>query len=177
MPDEPSTPTEPPKQPVGRPLKYKTVEELQSAVDAYFNECDPHLAKRMVEVGTKNDGEPMFGLRDVMTDQRPYTMSGLAHALKISRQTLLDYGEREEFLDTLGDAKERVHRFTEEQLFSKSATGAVFSLKNNWGWKDRQELTGAEGAPLMPIGLDSAILARMKDRGETPPVTAEDSGE
>ncbi|CAH0190927.1 DNA-packaging protein [Rhodococcoides fascians] len=131
---------EEPKRRVGRPLRYETLAELEQAITAYFNDCDPHLTKRMVETGTTGEGEAMFGLRNVMTEQRPYTMSGLAHALKISRQTLLDYGDRPDYLDTIEDAKERVHRYTEEQLFGKSSTGAAFSLKNNWNWRDKQEL-------------------------------------
>ena len=140
------------KNPVGRPLKIQSVEELNQKIDQYFSDCDPHIAKRMVETGTKADGETMFGLRDIMTEQKPYTMSGLAHALGISRQTLLDYGDREEFMDTIENAKEKVHRFTEEQLFGKSSSGASFSLKNNWGWKDKQEIDHTtDGKPVQAL--------------------------
>lgn len=75
-----------------------------------------------------------------MTDQRPYTMAGLAESLAISRQALIDYAERKEFLDSVGAAKEKVHRFTEEQLFGRASSGAAFGLLNNWGWKDKQEV-------------------------------------
>lgn len=167
----------PDKHPGGRPLKYKSVAELDAAITAYFDECDPHIAKRMVETGTKADGETLFELRNVMTEQKPYTVSGLARAMGIDRDTLVNYRNRDEYFGSVSAGYERVHEYTEAQLFGKSSTGAMFSLKNNWTWRDRQELTGAEGTPLMPIGLDSAILARMQDRGETPPVTADDSGE
>lgn len=161
--------TEQDKQPVGRPLKYKTVAELDQAINAYFDECDPHVAKRMVETGTKADGDTMFELRNVMTEQKPYTMSGLAHAMGISRQTLLDYGNRDEFLDTLDSAKARVHRYAEEQLFSKSATGAVFSLKNNWGWRDQSQVDHTSGGAKIeaPTVYVSAIKPRDADDAAT----------
>ncbi|MGB3822439.1 MAG: terminase small subunit [Rhodococcus qingshengii] len=161
----------------GRPLKFTTVEDLQAAIDGYFYMQDPHTEDRLVESGVTEAGETIFLKRKVMTDPKPYTVSGLARALGIHRETLINYGERDEFSDSVRAAYERCHEFAETQLYSRNSSGASFSLKNNWGWKDRQELTGAEGAPLMPIGLDSAILARMQDRGETPPVAAEDSGE
>jgi hypothetical protein len=165
------------KNPVGRPLKYKTVEELDRAISAYFDMCDPHTQRRVVDCGINEKGETIWREREVMTEQQPYTVSGLARSLGIDRDTLINYKKRDEFFGSVNAAYQRCHEYAESQLYGRSATGAAFSLKNNWGWKDRQELTGAEGAPLMPIGLDSAILARMQDRGETPPVAAEDSGE
>jgi hypothetical protein len=124
----------------GRPLKFKTVDELQVAIDSYFDACDPHLESRLVESGINERGETIFAQRKVMTEQRPYTVSGLARALGITRDTLLSYSERAEFVDTVDSAKERCHEYAENQLFGKSASGASFSLKNNWGWKERQEI-------------------------------------
>ncbi|MHD0307370.1 terminase small subunit [Rhodococcus erythropolis] len=161
----------------GRPLKYQTVEELDLAIQNYFAECDPHTTKALVETGRDGQGNMLFDTRTILTEQKPYTVSGLARALGIDRDTLVNYKKRDEYFGSVSAAYARCHEYAESQLYGRSATGAAFSLKNNWGWKDRQELTGAEGAPLMPIGLDSAILARMQDRGETPPVTTEDSGE
>lgn len=139
MEDTKTTNDRPEKIRVGRPLKYSNVADLQRAIDTYFDDCDPHIAKKMTETGMKADGDTLFELRSVITEQKPYTMSGLAHALEISRQTLLDYGDRPEFLDTIETAREKVHRFAEEQLFGKAASGAAFSLKNNWGWKDKHD--------------------------------------
>lgn len=36
---------EPERNPVGRPLKFKTVAELDMAIQAYFDEQDPHIVK------------------------------------------------------------------------------------------------------------------------------------
>lgn len=76
-----------------------------------------------------------------MTDQRPYTMAGLAESLAISRQALIDYAERKEFLDSVGAAKEKVHRFTEEQLFGRASSGAAFGLLNNWDGRTSRKST------------------------------------
>jgi hypothetical protein len=149
------------KNPVGRPLKFKAVEELDQAITSYFDRCDPHVEQRLVDGGVNQNGETIWLKRGVLTEQQPYTVAGLARALGIDRDTLINYKKRDEFFGSVQAAYERCHEFAEQQLYGKSASGASFSLKNNWGWKDRQELTGAEGAPLMPVGLDSAILERL----------------
>ena len=100
----------------GRPLKYDSVETMQKDIDKYFEECD--------EKG------------------KPYTVSGLAYALGTTRRTLLDYQEKEEFSHTIKKAKTKIELFNEEMLYSKdvSTTGVIFNLKNNYGWKDKQEI-------------------------------------
>ena len=101
--------------PVGRPLKYKTKEELQEAIDNYFIMCDEQ--------------------------KRPYTITGLGLAVGLDRQQLLEYGERDEFVDTIKNAKQKVHNFVEEHLFcSGITTGVIFNLKNNFGWQDKTEV-------------------------------------
>ena len=100
----------------GRPLKYESVEEMQKDIDKYFADCD--------EQG------------------KPYTVSGLAYALGTNRQTLLNYEAKEGFFDTIKSAKAKIETFNEEMLYSKdvSTTGVIFNLKNNYGWKDKQEI-------------------------------------
>jgi hypothetical protein len=100
----------------GRPLKYTSVEDMQRDIDKYFADCD--------EQG------------------KPYTVSGLAYALDTTRRTLLDYEEKDEFSHTVKKAKAKIERFNEEMLYSKdvSTTGVIFNLKNNYNWKDKQEI-------------------------------------
>ena len=98
----------------GRPPKYNTVEEMQEKIDDYFKQCD--------------------------YSDRPYTITGLALALDMDRRTLLNYGEKEEFFPTIKKAKLRVENYLEERLIrDTSCTGIIFNLKNNYGWKDKQE--------------------------------------
>lgn len=99
--------------PAGRPLKFNSVEELKHLIDLYFFECDE----------TKT----------------AYTITGLALALNTCRQTLLDYEKRDEFLDTIKNAKLRVENDYELSLRARGSAGDIFGLKN-FGWKDKQEV-------------------------------------
>lgn len=72
----------------------------------------------------------------------PLTFTGLALALGITRTTLLNYSKDEEYSEIVLEAKARVEKSMEEMLLSGkgSATGIIFALKNNYSWKDRQEV-------------------------------------
>ena len=100
----------------GRPMKFKSNEELKEKIDKYFADCD--------EKG------------------KPYTVSGLAVALGTTRRTLLDYEEKDEFFHTIKNAKAKIEAYNEEMLYNKNipTTGVIFNLKNNYGWKDKQEI-------------------------------------
>lgn len=98
----------------GRPPKYTEVEEMQKKIDKYFEDCK--------------------------LNNRPYTITGLGLALDMSRQDLINYSKKEKFFDTIKKAKMRVENYLEERLINdSSATGIIFNLKNNYGWKDKQE--------------------------------------
>ena len=62
---------------VGRPLKFESVQELQDKIDLYFEE----------------------------TAKDEWTITGLALALDTYRQTLINYEEKDEFMDTIKKAK------------------------------------------------------------------------
>src|SRR5687768_352893 len=138
-----------PKHPGGRPLKFEMVEELDRAINAYFDLCDPHTQRRVVDCGINEKGETIWREREVMTEQQPYTMSGLALAIGMTRQSLLNYKKRDEFFDTITRAKQRCEAYWEGRLDSKHDRGAAFNLTNNYdGWRNRQELTGKDGEDL-----------------------------
>lgn len=102
----------------GRPLKFETVEELQSRIDHYFSN----------------------------TKMEDWTVTGLALALDTSRETLMNYEERPEFFDAIKKAKEMVHNAYEIDLRRKGRSGDIFALKN-FGWKDKteSEITNPDG--------------------------------
>lgn len=117
----------------GRPLKYKTVAELEAAIDAYFEQCKGHP----LEV----NGEPIYDKygQPVIVDVHPPTVTGLALYLGFSsRQALLNYQGRKQFNDTIMRGKARVEAYAEERLFDRDgANGAKFSLVNNFsGWSN-----------------------------------------
>lgn len=119
---------------VGRPLKYKTVEDLQKIIDEYFQWCDNK---------TKKIYDEKKGAEYMISDPAPYTMHGLARRLGLSRQGLLDYSKRDEFLDAIKEARDMVAEDVETRLMGRTPTGAIFNLKNNFGWRDesKQEIT------------------------------------
>lgn len=157
----------------GRPLAFKSVEELESAINAYFDMQDPHLEDRMVESGMNEKGETIFLRRKVMTQQKPYTMSGLALALGVNRRTLLDYSKKDQFSPTLEAAKARCESYAESQLFGPFANGAKFNLINNYrdkhqDWSDKQEVdhtSAGERIQAAPVVV-SNIVARKADDEE-----------
>ena len=122
----------------GRPPKFKSKDEMQEKIDAYFEECKGKiLTDDEGKVITDKYGQP------VIIDRKPLTVTGLALALGFSsRQSLLDYEAKKEFLDTITRAKARVEEYTEMMLFDKNASnGAKFSLANNFeGWKDKKNV-------------------------------------
>jgi len=99
------------KEKIGRPLKFKSLEELKKKIDEYFKE----------------------------TDIQKYTITGLALALNTCRQTLLNYEEKDEFLDTIKRAKLIVENAYELSLRENGKAGDIFGLKN-FGWKDKTEV-------------------------------------
>ena len=107
----------------GQPLLFKTKEDLQEKIDAYFNSCYTVNAEWVKEC------------------TRPLTISWLALELETSRQTLINYEQKEQFFDTIKKAKKRIESWTEEQLYRNTqVTGVIFNLKNNYDWKDKTEV-------------------------------------
>lgn len=100
---------------MARPKLYENKEQVQKIIDKYFADCD----KR----------------------EKPYTMSGLANALNMSRQSLVNYSKDEEFFDTIKKARFNVEQQLEENALSgkANATFTIFNLKNNYGWRDTLE--------------------------------------
>lgn len=138
--------------PGGRPPKYESVEQLQKLIDSYFKKCDPHVITKkeivypLIKVGKRYEydysAKHKIVSRKVMSEQVPYTITGLALHLGTTRETLLDYQEKEEFSDAIKAAKQRCEDFAERRLFEGKATGPIFNLKNNYGWKDEKKVDG-----------------------------------
>jgi len=106
----------------GRPRKWSSVADMQSAIDAYFAQCK--------------------------ADKDPPTIEGLALALDFNTRTsLLNYEgyvdeNGEEFLNAIKKAKSKI-----QDLWIKGAmkgdlnvATVLFSLKNNAGYVDRKEV-------------------------------------
>jgi hypothetical protein len=117
---------------VGMTPMYTSVEEIESKIEQYFEDCKgyPLTDEKGKQVFNKF-GSPIF------IDVHPPTITGLALALGFtSRQALLNYQAKPKFVDTITRAKARVEQYAEERLFDRDGSnGAQFSLRNNFkGW-------------------------------------------
>lgn len=135
--------------PGGRPLKFKSVEELEEKIKAYFDKCDQTVIKTIYD----KEGNVLEELT------KPYTITGLALALDTSRETLCNYEEKEEYFDTIKRAKLKCQNDLEERAITGKAnpTFSIFSMKNNYGWRDKTEI---EHSGEMTIG---SLLDKLKD--------------
>lgn len=127
---------------MGRPSKYKTVEEMQAVIDQYFEDCKG-------EPINGDDGQPILDKygQPFIINAHPPTVTGLALALGFtSRQALLNYQAKKAFVDTVLRAKARIEDYAEERLFDRDGQrGAEFSLKYNFRWVDEMKQDEDEG--------------------------------
>lgn len=115
----------------GRPKLWNTKEELEKAINGFWDYCEQ---KQVVP-----------------------TLSRLAVFCDCDRSTLRDYSSDDEFSPTIKKAKTMIESYQEEFLFSgKSVAGAIFSLKNNYGWEDKtqqeQNILGEIKLPVVKWG-------------------------
>ena len=97
----------------GRPPKYKTAEDMQAAIDAYFESC-----KGEPIIG--DDGQPIMDKYGnvILIHAKPPTVTGLALALGFTtRLALLNYQGKREFVNTVTRAKSRIEEYAEGRLF------------------------------------------------------------
>lgn len=116
---------------MGRKPTFTSAEEMQEKIDAYFASCEPELLR-------DGDGTPVLNKNGepVYVGGRPMTIQGLALALGFtSRQSLLNYKAKREFVDTVTRARLRVEQYAAERLFDRDAQrGAQFTLAYGFGY-------------------------------------------
>ena len=118
----------------GRPLQYSNPEDMQVIIDDYFKSCTYNRAFMAgADVDKPEDWEPN-------TDDEHPTISGMGLVIDLTRQSLINYEGRKEFVDTIKKAKIRVESYAEQRLQQPACTGTIFSLKNNFGWCDKREI-------------------------------------
>jgi hypothetical protein len=115
---------------VGRPLKFNSPEELQSKIDEYFSSCGWQKKSVLVKGDVKE-----------IDYYEPKTITGLSLALDIDRKTLVNYKRKEEFFHTIKKARQECEKDLEVRALANdvNTTMAIFSLKNNYDWKDKTE--------------------------------------
>lgn len=68
----------------GRPLKFESVKQLRQKIEEYFGDCDSRIDTHTV-LRKKTDGTQYEAEEQYIKEKVPYTVNGLARALKTSR--------------------------------------------------------------------------------------------
>jgi len=104
------------KHAVGRPPKFKSVEELEEKIEEYK--------------------------QYLLEKDKPATIAGLAYYTGIDRQTLYNYQKKDEFFGTIKEFVDWVKMTMEETAIDNSSSGVIFLMKN-YGYTDKveQEIT------------------------------------
>lgn len=139
----------------GPSKRYTSVEQLQEAIDAYFEKCDT----RTIDV-VDNHG-------DVKTVNKPepYTVEGLCIALGFStRESLLHYEKEpgyDMYFDTIKRAKLKIQQNKVVGALDGTyhANFTMFDLKNNHRYKDKTEIEQTN----VNIDADSKSIAEIKN--------------
>lgn len=103
---------------MGTPKQYTCPEDMQVVIDEYFEKCK--------------------------TSKIPLTVEGLGIALELDRAGIINYQKTkgyEDYFNTIKKAKAKIlQNKIENGLNSTNNTAfAIFDLKNNFGFKDKQE--------------------------------------
>jgi len=148
----------------GRPPKYTNPDDMQVMIDRYFDDCHVH---RMIMNSLKVKGETLeeYKDREFITDDEHPTITGMALVLDLTRQSLLDYQNSVqdsvkdgEYLDTIKKGKARVEAYAEQRMFMNNPTGTIFSLKNNFNWKDKQDIEYVNPVTIRIAPKDADLL-------------------
>jgi hypothetical protein len=107
--------------------KYPDPQLLSDKIEEYFEHCE--------------------------TEKKKYTVAGLVYFLGYSnKQSISDLrGRKDPMYGWLIDrARLRIEDNKNSQLLKpgQPTAGYIFDLKNNHGWRDRQEITGEGGGPV-----------------------------
>lgn len=161
---------------VGRPRKYETAKQLRAAVERYFasityerdtiihrrelseDEKGNPIVKETPEILLDKQGKPV---KETVYLEEP-SVAGLRLHLGVSKSTWAGYAEDEEMAPVVALVRDRMEARLEELLTTRnSVQGVVFNLKNNYGWKDKQEVTQTN------VGMSvEEYLARLEQDGK-----------
>lgn len=114
---------------MGRPFKFTDPDKLDMQIEEFFNDCKEN--KRIPTV---------TGLA-VYLDTDRLTLLNYENCIDNPAYEELDYDVKVHLINSIKRAKQRVESEYEQALFNKnSAVGAIFTLKNNYKWVDKQEI-------------------------------------
>lgn len=113
----------------GRPFKFTDPDKLDNQIEDFFKWCN------------KNKKIPTVTGLAVHLDTDRLTLLHYENSLDNPAYDKLDYDVKVRLINSIKRAKQRVESEYEQALFNKnSAVGAIFTLKNNYKWVDKQEV-------------------------------------
>jgi len=115
---------------MGRRATYSNPDDMQAVIYQYFEGCKSNGGDRDKESWKESE---------ITNDIHP-SILGLCLALGIGRNTLIDYGEKEEFSNTVEQAKLEIESYNVQRLYDSQVAGVKFVLINGFNWKDKQEV-------------------------------------
>lgn len=143
----------------GRPLLFKTEEELEIKIDEYFESCIPEYLK-------DKDGELVTGAKGyILVNMNAPSLSKLALYLGYaSRQSLYDNEKKEEFSYIIKKARSRVEDWLYQHSLSAQIPPAVgiFLLKQ-FGYTDKQELEHSGAITNKHIDMSKLSIKELED--------------
>lgn len=140
---------------VGRPRKYKTAKALREAVERYFSSItyQQKVIIQRREVGEDEKGniivketpEELLDENGEVVMETVYreepSVASLRVFLGVSKSTWAEYAGDEKFGAVVAEVRDRMEARLVELLNTRNSThGVEFNLKNNYGWKDKQEV-------------------------------------
>jgi hypothetical protein len=147
---------------MGRPRLFNTIEELEQAIEYYYNSCRTFVYDEKGKQVMDSNGDPAYKYF------QPLTMTGLALALGTDRRALLNYTKYDDeqgrdFFPVINRARSRIEHFSETMLYDKGAcNGAKFALANNAGWTEKTEINQHTTIEAVFADLSDAQLIERK---------------
>ena len=130
-----------PKHPTGRPKIFTDPAEMAQHIENFFDYCGNTLIIK--QVVSKGD-------IILVPTPTPPTMAGLAVWLNMSRETLNQYRKDKPFSDIIIRARCRIEtdNVTKGMLGVYEHNTNRLNIASNFGYAQKQELTGKDGEPL-----------------------------
>lgn len=128
----------------GRPVIYKTAEEMSIKIDAYFDEAESRWRPMITKKGDL--------IR--VPAPAPVHITGLCDYLDISNETLNQYQKKPEFSEPITRAKRKCEAYAVSQLFEgQKGNKADFVLKNNFkeNWQEKTQVENTNTTKIIYI--------------------------
>lgn len=110
-------------------LKYDNVQELDKAIDEYFEICEgkPIRDPNTNTIVLDKNGNPQY-----VVFPEPPTIEGLAVYLNVDPKTITNYAHKEDYFPTINRARMKILAYNSKRMFDRDGVnGAKFNQINN----------------------------------------------